>query len=596
MELIGWLPRPSSRCEAESLNVLPGMTMSTACAIFRATDCGSVRTRLAVAALALGLASSASAQDLQGVFQFGSNLNDDLAALAPDGAGGSYAGGETNGTLAGPNAGSADAWLSRQDGAGNQLWARQLGTAVFDSVDAVTSDGAGGVYATGRTGLGLGGVHSGALDVWLARYDALGNQLWIRQLGSLEAEEVSFAIAGPAGGVILGGSTDGDLAGANAGGSDVWLAHFDALGNQVWLRQLGSPFNDEVTAGVTDGAGGLYVGGNTPGSFGGPHMGAQDAWIGRFDSSGNNVWLRHLGTETADALNALAEAPSGGVYVAGITLGSLGVAHGAIGGLDVWLAQYDQSGNSLWIRQVGTTGSDKVLAAAADTLGGVYLTGSTTASWAAPYVGGASDAWLGRFDSGGSFLGVQQLGTPQTEEAGAAFVSSAGVFIGGKTNGNFFGSPPGSYDPWIARFDAGCGVNAVYCTALQSSSGCLPAMDSLGNPDLSNPATFQAGAIQLEANRLGFLVFGTTGPQHSAFFGGTLCVLSPLHRLVAKSTAGTTGCSGSLSYSLADYLASPSGGPLLVAGTVVHSQAWFRDPAALQTVGLSNGLQFTICP
>jgi hypothetical protein len=143
---------------------------------------------------------------------------------------------------------------------------------------------------------------------------------------------------------------------------------------------------------------------------------------------------------------------------------------------------------------------------------------------------------------------------------------------------------------------SGCASPSVYCTSKVSSSGCVPVIASSGQPSLSNPGGFTVSANGLEINQNGIQFFGTSGPDTLPFQDGTLCVLSPLYRLAIKNSGGAASCSGSFSYTLADLLAHPSGGPLVVAGQQINQQGWFRDPPAASTTGLTNGLQYVVCP
>ncbi len=141
------------------------------------------------------------------------------------------------------------------------------------------------------------------------------------------------------------------------------------------------------------------------------------------------------------------------------------------------------------------------------------------------------------------------------------------------------------------------GSIASYCTPKVSSLGCVPSMASLGAPSLVTASAFLVIASQVNGGQNGVVFFGTTGQNNAPFFGGTLCVGVPLYRLNVKNTSGTQGtCAGLTAYSLAEFVAHPSGGALMVSGQTVNAQLWFRDPPDPQTVGLSNGLQFTICP
>ncbi len=144
--------------------------------------------------------------------------------------------------------------------------------------------------------------------------------------------------------------------------------------------------------------------------------------------------------------------------------------------------------------------------------------------------------------------------------------------------------------------DLGCPQPSVYCAALISSSGCLPSMSASGTASLASPAGFTVSGNNIETTQNGLLFFGTTGQNNVPFFGGTLCVAPTLYRLGIKNSGGGASCTGSMSYTLAEFLAEPSGGPLLVAGQVVNCQIWYRDPPAPQTVGLTDGLEFTVCP
>ncbi len=148
----------------------------------------------------------------------------------------------------------------------------------------------------------------------------------------------------------------------------------------------------------------------------------------------------------------------------------------------------------------------------------------------------------------------------------------------------------------IKKGSAPCPSAASYCTDLPSSHACHPKLGAAGLPSLSNPAGFQVVGSNLESAQNGLLFFGNNGPNAAPFFGGVLCVKAPLYRLMIKNSGGSGNCSGQFGYALNDFLAQPDIGAQLVVGTLLHTQVWFRDPPAPQTVGLSNALLFTICP
>jgi hypothetical protein len=549
--------------------------------------------RLFLLALA-AFAQPLLAQNQLWLKQLGTGADEGANATAADGSGGTYAVGFTSGSLGSPHAGNLDAWLARYDGAGNQQWIRQLGTNAADTAQACAANGSAGLFVCGSTGGALGGPAMGGDDVWLARYDAAGNLLWMRQLGT-GSNEASFACqSDQSGGAYWGGWSVGSLGGPSAGGADAWLARYDANGNQLWKRQLGTAGDDYVYA-AAPGSNAMYLCGMTTGSLFGSNAGAGDAWIARYDSAGNQNWVRQFGTSADDYSFGASSDGAGGLYLCGWTLGNLGGTNAGI--FDGWLARFDSGGNQQWVRQLGSSSLDFAWACAPDGGGGAYVTGSTLGDLGGTNAGG-DDVWLARYDGAGTSLGVQQFGTSAGDTGyGAAADGAGGVYLAGQTGGSLGGTSAGGSDVWLARFgSSGCQAPSTYCAALVSSSGCTPAMTSSGTPSIANPTGFMAGASNLEVGQNGLMFFGTTGQLSAPFFGGTLCVNPSLYRLLVANAGGSGPCTGSLGYSLLDFLDHPSGGSLVIAGQVVNCQVWTRDPPAPATVSLSNGLEFTACP
>jgi catechol 2,3-dioxygenase-like lactoylglutathione lyase family enzyme len=544
----------------------------------------------------------AAAQNQLWIRQLGTSATDGASAAAPDGSGGVYVSGTTLGSLGGPNTGGNDAWLARYDSAGNQVWIRQLGASNYDYANAAAPDGSGGVYVSGYTSGDLGGPNAGGFDAWLARYDSAGNQVWIRQLGKGSNDNASAAVPDGSGGVHVSGTTSGSFGGPSAGAADAWLAHYDSAGNRLWIRQLGTNTGDHAYAAAPDGSGGLYVSGFTDGSLGGPSAGAADAWLAHYDSAGNRLWIRQLGTNTDDHAYAAAPDGSGGLYVGGYTIGSLGGPNA--GGYDAWVARYDGAGNQLWIRQLGTSSGEVANAAAPDGAGGLYVSGGTDGSLGGPKAG-SYDVWLARYDSAGNQIWIHQLGTNVDDTASAAAPDgSGGVYVSGPTKGNFGGANAGSDDAWLARYDSLCVPLAVYCTAKTTSNGCVPSISATGTP---SPATsgFVVKATNMINNKPCLLFYGTTGQAATPFQGGHLCVMAPLKRTPILSSGGNAppnDCSGAPQIDMNCFAAGLCGGSPLAGlhtpGNVVRCQWWGRDPSypAPNNTQLSNALEYTVCP
>jgi len=169
----------------------------------------------------------------------------------------------------------------------------------------------------------------------------------------------------------------------------------------------------------------------------------------------------------------------------------------------------------------------------------------------------------------------------------------------------FGGHPTGPFSSYWLRLGSngscgGCVATAVnYCTAGTTTNGCNAAMTlQSGIPSASNAAPAIVAATGVEGQKTGLIFFGIGqqatpwAPASSSF----LCVKSPTLRTAVQATGGTVNaCNGSMSIDINAQLAAQTVFPV-IAGSVFDIQAWFRDPPAVKTTHLSNGLEIVLCP
>lgn len=278
--------------------------------------------------------------------QHGSSAYDIAEALALDEAGHVYIAGRTEGDIDGNNAGVEDAFVLKYAADGALLWRRQLGTAGRDRAYAVaTAPGEAGIFVAGFTTGELAERHVGGQDAYLARYDSAGQLQWVRQFGSTEHEFARSLAVDAHGDVYLAGHTAGDLGAASQGAEDLYVAKYTALGTQVWLQQFGTNAYEDMRGLVVDGAGNLYLAGTTFGVLPDQRSsGGADMLLVKLDVDGNRVWARQFGTALADEARALTLGARGGIFVVGATQGSVeGFANA--GEHDVLVFAFDADGD-----------------------------------------------------------------------------------------------------------------------------------------------------------------------------------------------------------------------------------------------------------
>jgi hypothetical protein len=284
--------------------------------------------RLVGALILLGSATlpsvASSAADVAWLRQLGTSAAESAFGVAPDGAGGVYVGGWTSPAVSG-GSDYANGFVRRYDAAGNTVWTRAFGTAANDYATAVARGGADGVYAVGWTdGTFPGQAPAGERDAFVRRFDGAGNELWTRQFGTAQLDLAQGAAVDRAGNLVVVGWTDGTFPGqAPAGGRDGFVRKYDSNGNELWTRQVGGAFSDYAYAVAADDAGNIYVGGSTDGGLTEPSGGRTDAFVRKYDANGSVAWTHQFGTATYDAVFGLAADRFGNVYAAGFTDGAL---------------------------------------------------------------------------------------------------------------------------------------------------------------------------------------------------------------------------------------------------------------------------------
>lgn len=325
------------------------------------------------------------------------NLQDGANSVAVDKAGNVYIVGYTYATLPPTGKGGmSDAFVAQYNSSGKLMWTRQFGSAGIDSAKGVAVDGAGNVYITGEINGTFGGS-SAKPDVFLAKYNSTGTQIWIKQFGTPVNDYSQSVAVDQAGNIYITGYTDGALPGyTNKGFMDIFVAKYNTSGTQVWLRQFGTTKTDVANGVAVDQAGSIYLTGYTDSAFSGyTNAGYSDAFVAKYNSNGAQVWIRQFGKNTKDIANGVAVDKSGSIYITGTTQGSLGATNA--GTFDPFTAKYNSTGTQVWIRQFGTRGTDIANGVAVDKTGSVYITGYTEGVLDPPNSGGANDAFLAKY-------------------------------------------------------------------------------------------------------------------------------------------------------------------------------------------------------
>ncbi len=279
---------------------------------------------------------------------------------------------------------------------------------------------------------------------------------WIgtRQVGTDQFDEVQ-GIAVWEDQIVIAGVTRGGFAPYSPQGfDDLFLKALDRSGDTIWTRQLGTSQQDSIFDLAVDASGNTVA----AGAGGAIDLATAGAVLLKYDSTGTKLWNRSITSGGTDIANTVAVDSLGAVYVAGSTSGSLDGANQ--GGLDAFVAKYSPEGNQQWIRQLGTGDEDVGLGITVDEFGAAYVTGKTKGLLQGT-ANGSEDLFLAKYSASGVLQWVRQVGDIGTDVGEAVSVDENGhVFVVGRTETALMGNNAlGSFDVVLIAFDGAGNVS-----------------------------------------------------------------------------------------------------------------------------------------
>ncbi|RHX86870.1 hypothetical protein DLM78_11230 [Leptospira stimsonii] len=349
---------------------------------------------------------------------------------------------------------------------GSRQWSTLLGVAgATTNSFGVASDDSGNVYVNGFSNGNLDGHPLvGLFDIFVAKYDNVGNKLWSRTLGVIASNtSVTGLVSDSTGNVYSTGKTNGNLDGQLLSGiQDLFIVKYDTSGNKQWTRLLGAPGTlTSSNAVALDSLNNVFIAGQVNNNLDGQVItGNQDLFVVKYDSAGNKQWTRLLGAVGANTTaSGVTTDGSGNVYVTGDTFGNLD-GQALTGTQDLFVVKYDGTGNKQWTRLLGSLSGSSFTAAFGivfdRTSNAVYTTGATGTNLDGQTLTGNQDLFIVKYDLSGTrqwsrLLG--QLGATQTA-FGISSDSFGNVFATGVSSGGFDGKPPiGVQDLFVVKYD-----------------------------------------------------------------------------------------------------------------------------------------------
>lgn len=361
----------------------------------------------------------------------------------------------------GESSSDIDGVIYKYDNSGNYLWGdTPAKSSDKDGIYDVITDKTGNIYITGEfhsSAFDYEIYSNGDSDIFIAKYSPDGTLLWAKNAGGSDYDYGCGIALDGTGNVYVVGFFNGTaywsgITRTSSSQGDMFIAKYDTNGNIRWVRtgDVGT-YNYLYGIGV-DKTGNVYVSTTFSNDLhfeGAPVVtssGGKDMILIKYDISGNFKWIKTAGGIGDDGGNKTVIDPDGNILVAGYfsdvaqfenkTL----TAHGSF---DIFAAKYSPSGDLIWVKQFGGTGSQSAWGVCTDEKSNCYLTGWFSGTGAFDNTTivseGGSDAYLIKYDKNGNLIWVEPTATGWDNQVGTdIFVKGNDIAISGYYEGEMY--------------------------------------------------------------------------------------------------------------------------------------------------------------
>lgn len=394
----------------------------------------------------------------------------------------------------------------------------------FDNCTGVAVDRFDNIYCAGRTNSAMARSKTvdTSFDAFVAKFNRNGEIIWINQFGSENngTDSCSSIALDTFGNIYCGGATNSKI-GFNKGtilnkdspttfepradgatDSDAFIAKLDTNGTIHWIKQFGTKNWHESCRDIEVSKNNfVYCAGSTSGQLGTSPVNGLWEWqsgnqddlmIGKWNSDGDEIWLRQISSRTqaylvanvfpssnygsTDVCFGIAVDSNENVYCAGATESSL-VENNLNSRNDVVLVKLNSDGFLQYIKQLGANSTGlypSILLnvdnhefcndVIADNENNIYCSGETAVGMSESTPDAGSDGMVIKWNSDGILQWITQMGTntfiPGYNNEGNQTFSgitqtpNGDIYVLGRTDEKTAGPNAGLFDNTIFGFDS----------------------------------------------------------------------------------------------------------------------------------------------
>ncbi|WP_430413065.1 T9SS type A sorting domain-containing protein [Kordia sp.] len=308
-------------------------------------------------------------------------------------------------------------YVLKLDADGNLVWAKAFGRTSFSNdYGSVDVDATGNVYTTSYfrdtadfdPGSGTFNVtSSGFSDIYVHKLDVNGNFSWVRTFGSSNSHDIGHALVVSNSGYVYStgeflstvdfNTGSGTYNRSSNGIRDYYIHKLDTNGNFIWARTAGGS-SDEIGRGIAlDSNENIYFVGYvadsgdfdpTSSTYNVTVTGAYNAFIAKFNSSGNFQWAKNIdGVNVRSDATDIAIDVDDKVYFIGsfqftpdFDFSNTTNTMTSNGNDDIFVQKIDGDSNFIWAKSIGGSSWDIPYGIKIGPQNQIYIAGTFTGS------------------------------------------------------------------------------------------------------------------------------------------------------------------------------------------------------------------------
>lgn len=381
------------------------------------------------------------------------------------------------------NRGANDFWIIKYNSSLAIQWQKTFGGTSGEGANAVAELSNGDILVCGGSASGISGdktaANYGLDDYWLVKLTSSGAFIWDKTYGGSNSDVATSMVVDASNNIYIGGvssSNSGAIKSENSrGGNDYWILKLDSAGTKLWDKTIGGSGGENLGA-ITLDNGDIVIQGISNSNISGEKSdnsfnSSTDIWMVKVNNSGTILWDKTFGGDDFEMIGNVIIANNGYYYaICSSFSGITGVKTEAARGIaDIWVIKVDASGNLVWDKTLGGSGTENGINLFMSDLNQLIIFGSSDSNISGDKTEnskGLQDGWILSLDTNKTLLWQKTIGGAATDLMYSVNEIATGYYVltlssTSNISGDKTQNSKGSEDYWLVELVTDLSVSSI---------------------------------------------------------------------------------------------------------------------------------------